>query len=130
MLDLSGNQLGGSIPASFGNMTALTLLHLTENSLTGSIPSSIGAMTALVDVDISSTSVDGVIPTTLTQLTALTFLSLGNCGNLGGTIPTGIGALRRLQYATVVGLTMQRLLPCCRWCRSLPLCAPNSQSVV
>ena len=40
-LNLSYNELTGSIPSEIGNLTNLTILYLSNNQLTGSIPSEI-----------------------------------------------------------------------------------------
>ena len=44
-LDLSDNQLTGSIPPEIGNLTNLTKLYLFNNELTGEIPESICDLT-------------------------------------------------------------------------------------
>jgi len=39
---VSGNQLSGSLPSSFGSLSSLKYVELDNNRLSGSIPSSIG----------------------------------------------------------------------------------------
>jgi len=51
-LDLSGNQLKGSIPDAFRNMSALTNLVLSGNQLEGGIPRSLGEMCSLHVLDL------------------------------------------------------------------------------
>ena len=51
-LDLSGNQLKGSIPDAFRNMSALTKLVLSSNQLEGGIPRSLGEMCSLHVLDL------------------------------------------------------------------------------
>ena len=46
-LNLSYNELTGSIPSEIGNLTNLTYLNLEDNQLTGSIPPEIGNLTKL-----------------------------------------------------------------------------------
>ena len=46
-LNLSNNQLSGSIPSEIGNLAALTGLDLYDNDLSGEIPAEIGPLTAL-----------------------------------------------------------------------------------
>ena len=44
-LDLSENELSGSIPSELGEFTELKELHLEENELSGSIPPELGKLT-------------------------------------------------------------------------------------
>ena len=48
-LELTYNDLTGSIPESIGKLTALTDLDLSFNHLNGSIPDSIGQLTCGAD---------------------------------------------------------------------------------
>ena len=41
-LVLNNNQLSGEIPAEFGNLINLEILHLENNQLTGEIPAELG----------------------------------------------------------------------------------------
>ena len=46
-LDLSDNQLSGSIPAQLGNLSSLESLYLSFNQLSGSIPKELGNLSSL-----------------------------------------------------------------------------------
>ena len=75
-LDLSNNQLTGSIPPEIGNLTNLTWLWLNDNQLTGSIPPEIGNLTNLTRVSLYDNQLTGSIPSELGNLTNLTYLNL------------------------------------------------------
>jgi len=62
-LDLSDNQLKGSINESvFHVWTNLELLNLSGNQITGTIPSEIGTLSSLTTLDLSNTNVTGTLP--------------------------------------------------------------------
>lgn len=79
-LYLDGNKLEGSVPDGFGNFSSsssLTVLNLAGNKLTGSLPYSIGEMSSLRVLDVSSNSLNGVVSEIhLLKLSELKFLSL------------------------------------------------------
>ena len=52
MLDLRGNELSGSIPASLSLLSLLTTLILSKIELQGTIPPSLSVLTALTDLDV------------------------------------------------------------------------------
>jgi EIX receptor 1/2 len=54
-LDLSSNQLQGSIPNAFGNMNSLEQLILYDNRLEGGIPKSFGDICTLRILDLAKT---------------------------------------------------------------------------
>ena len=101
------------LPASLGNITALTTLNFAANSLTGSIPDSFGRLTNLRRLSLQNgrpnnqagsvspmdylgaNALTGSIPATLGSLTALTALSLA-VNQLSGSIPSSFGALTAL----------------------------------
>eukprot|EP00762_Andalucia_godoyi_P003573 ANDGO_04360.mRNA.1 MDIS1-interacting receptor like kinase 2 len=116
-LDLSANQLIGSIPPSLGNLSHLQFLDLFSNQLTGSIPSlglqlqflilssnrlegsipeSLGNLVLLQYLDLDSNELSGTIPDSLGRLTELVYLDLDS-NNLDGSIPPSLGNLRKLQ---------------------------------
>ena len=95
-LDLSRNQLSGTIPPEIGNLTNLTYLNLGFNKLTGSIPPEIGNLINLTYLGLYLNQLTGSIPPEIGNLTNLEQLSLeGN--QLTGSIPTEIGNLTHLQ---------------------------------
>ncbi|XP_063940077.1 LRR receptor-like serine/threonine-protein kinase GSO1 isoform X2 [Daucus carota subsp. sativus] len=84
--------LKGSISASIGNLTALTVVDLNYNFLEGIIPESIGSLKSLTILDLSVNNLQGFIPQSIGSLTSLTILDLSQ-NKIGGLIPESIGAL-------------------------------------
>ena len=95
-LNLSSNNLSGSIPSSISNLSGLLILQLQSNSLTGSIPSSLGDVDDLVLVQLDRNQLSGSIPSSLGNLTDLQHLTLDN-NLLSGSIPSQLGNLGRLR---------------------------------
>lgn len=85
-LQLSLNNLKGSIPVSIGNLTQLTFIMITNNSLTGAIPAAIGNLSQLEGLWLSSNSLTGSIPSEIGNLSLLKYLGLSN-NKLSGAIP-------------------------------------------
>ena len=89
-LNLSNNNLSGSIPPQVGGLAALQVLDLSNNDLSGSIPPQVGDLTALIHLDLSNNKLSDSIPA-LNSLTALIHLDLSN-NALSGTIPEEVGS--------------------------------------
>ena len=102
-LDLSANNLTGSIPPQVGGLAALQVLDLSNNNLTGSIPPQVGDLTALIHLDLSANKLSDSIPA-LNSLTALQVLDL-NANDLTGSIP----ALNSLTALTHLDLNANNL---------------------
>ncbi|KAL4583016.1 hypothetical protein LXL04_007580 [Taraxacum kok-saghyz] len=85
-LDLSHNNLHGSIPMELGAMFYLFILNLGHNNLTGSIPEALGSLRNVAILDLSFNYLNGSIPNSLTSLTLLGEVDLSN-NNLSGIIP-------------------------------------------
>ena len=114
MLYLNNNQLSGSIPTEIGNLTQLTSLYLLANQLSGSIPVSIGNLTKLAALWLDGNKLNGSIPTEIGNLTQLTSLSLvGN--QLSGSIPTEIGNLTQLTGLYLNGNKLSGSIPTEIW---------------
>ncbi|OMO68849.1 reverse transcriptase [Corchorus capsularis] len=94
-LNLSGNKLTGQIPLGFGLLTNLTQLQMRANWFNSFIPAEIGNLKALMVLDLSHCGIIGQIPSTFGQLASLTFLSLAG-NQINGSIPLEIGNLKDL----------------------------------
>ncbi len=95
-IDLSGNNLVGTIPASLGSLTYLEYLNLNNNQLTGSIPAELGNLSNLETLYLSYNQLKDVIPGELGNLTSLRELFLHN-NHLSGAIPKELGNLANLE---------------------------------
>ena len=77
-LNLSDNNLTGSIPAELGNLDNLEALVFAYNSLTGSIPSELGNLGNLRLLELAHNSLTGPIPSELGSLDNLGTLWLAH----------------------------------------------------
>jgi hypothetical protein len=81
------NNLEGEIPASFGELRALTGVNLSHNRIKGTIPVGIfGQISQLEVLDLSYNQLDGGIPIDLASLDSLDTLNLSS-NHLQGVIP-------------------------------------------
>ncbi|KAK9670149.1 hypothetical protein RND81_13G181200 [Saponaria officinalis] len=88
VLDLSYNQLTGSIPASLFTRPSLQQLSLAYNNFTSiEVPSQLGADSALIAIDLSYNNLNGLLPGFMGLMPKLSSLSLEN-NKFVGLIPT------------------------------------------
>ncbi|XP_074282426.1 receptor-like protein EIX2 [Silene latifolia] len=87
-IDLSSNNLVGSIPDDMTKISGLLNLNLSYNQLSGTIPVNIGGLKSLESLDLSNNKLRGSIPTSIGELYMLSHLNL-SYNNLSGPIPTG-----------------------------------------
>ncbi|RYR32287.1 hypothetical protein Ahy_A10g046878 isoform A [Arachis hypogaea] len=80
IMDLSKNNLVGSIPKGITSLDGLHGLNLSNNHL-------IGNMKSLESFDVSSNQLSGTIPSSMSALTSLSHLNLSH-NNFSGPIPT------------------------------------------
>ncbi|XP_043817337.1 receptor-like protein 9a [Manihot esculenta] len=87
-IDLSCNELSGSIPQEIGDLHEIRSLNLSHNHITGSIPVSFSNLRSLESLDLGNNNLSGEIPS---ELVALTFLVTFNVSynNLSGGVPNG-----------------------------------------
>jgi len=101
ILQLLGNGLTGTIPASLGNLKRLTTMRLSYNKLTGTIPDSLGNLKGLQLLTLYDNQLTGTIPASLGNLKSLQQMSF-SVNQLNGTIPDSLGniqSLRKLDLA-------------------------------
>ncbi|XP_059635545.1 MDIS1-interacting receptor like kinase 2-like [Cornus florida] len=93
-LDLSINQFSGAIPRKVGLLRYIEVLHIFQNMLNGSIPQEIGQLKSLYELALCSNNLDGSIPASLGGLSNLAILYLyGN--ELSGSIPSQMGHIHQ-----------------------------------
>ncbi|CAM0907890.1 unnamed protein product [Alopecurus aequalis] len=110
-LNLTGNLLSGTIPASLGNVSSLRSLLLALNNLTGSIPETLGQIPNLKLLDLSYNEFSGYVPATLYNVSSLTLFRLGS-NNFIGQIPSDIGnSLPNLQILVMGDNKFRGLIP-------------------
>ncbi|XP_076943376.1 receptor-like protein EIX1 [Bidens hawaiensis] len=85
-IDLSSNNLSGSIPYELTDLHGLISLNLSVNAFHDEIPPEIGLMKSLLQLDLSRNNLSGQIPTSMSQMTSLDYLDI-SCNKLSGRIP-------------------------------------------
>ncbi|XAR73260.1 Non-specific serine/threonine protein kinase [Bertholletia excelsa] len=85
LLDLSHNNLEGSIPKELGSAYYLSVLNLGHNNLSGPIPQELGGLKMIAIIDLSYNRLNGSIPQSLSGL-PLSDIDLSN-NALSGQIP-------------------------------------------
>ncbi|CBI17888.3 unnamed protein product, partial [Vitis vinifera] len=93
-------QIKGPIPKEIGSLRNLNQLDLSENNMTGSIPSTIKGMKSLQSLsslNLSHNSFWGPIPESFRELITLDYMDLSH-NNISGSIPKSMVALSHLQY--------------------------------
>lgn len=98
-VDLSGTELT-SVPMSFFERTDLTVLNVSNNQLTGSLPSQLGQLQELEVLDASDNLMTG-LPAEIGQLRHLKTLNLAN-NKLTG-LPMELGQLTALEFLDLRG---------------------------
>ncbi|KAH7657218.1 Non-specific serine/threonine protein kinase protein, partial [Dioscorea alata] len=94
-LDLSSQNLTGTISPSITNLTFLTELYLMENNFDGQIPLNVGLLHRLQYLNLSYNSMHGEFPTSLSNCTNLRLIDL-NDNYFSGNIPSELGSLIKL----------------------------------
>ncbi|KAK9098140.1 hypothetical protein Syun_025185 [Stephania yunnanensis] len=95
-LQLTGNMLGGELPAMIGMLnTSLSEIHLEENLISGAIPPSIRNLTKVTLMNFSSNLLSGSITAELSLLPKLERLWLSK-NSFRGEIPQQLGNLSHL----------------------------------
>uniref|UniRef100_A0A7N0U1Z0 non-specific serine/threonine protein kinase n=1 Tax=Kalanchoe fedtschenkoi TaxID=63787 RepID=A0A7N0U1Z0_KALFE len=89
-LDISGNALSGTVPASLGSCLMLSYLNVASNNLTGELPIDVFLkMKNLNKLSVSFNQFTGTLPDSLPELTKLESLDLSS-NNISGSVPSGL----------------------------------------
>jgi len=99
-IDLSYNNLIGSMPLELGEMRGLKRLILTGNSFIGSMPKELVKLLDLNILDISNNRMGGTIHTELIFLKNLEILDI-NTNRFSSTLPSEIGRIRGLTILNI-----------------------------
>lgn len=94
-LRLSNNQLSGPLPSTITNLTNLGDLFVDYNQLSGSLPSNIGDMVTLGNLDIQFNAFSGSIPSSLGDCSLMENIVMES-NQLTGSIPASLGQLTGL----------------------------------
>lgn len=88
--NLEMNKLGGPIIPQIGNLKNLSSVRLGRNRFTGTVPSEIGLLSQLKYFSILDNDLSGALPTELWSLTRLDVLKLDR-NELSGSFPSRVG---------------------------------------
>ena len=91
-IDLSANNLSGTLPKELGALIRLKRLVLNDNLLTDTIPASIGHISTLEELNLANNSLIGKIPASLGDLRNLEVFDLSH-NYLSGSIPRRVTLL-------------------------------------
>jgi Leucine-rich repeat (LRR) protein len=97
VLDLSDNQINGTIQDVHIRKHPLEFLSLSNNSLTGTLPTSIAYLRSLRHLDLTGNNLSGDIPPTLGNIPSLNYLFLSENNWTPGPIPTFLSEMSNLR---------------------------------
>lgn len=109
-MNLSNNQLSGSLPFSLTDFLSLQILLLNGNKFSGPIPPSIGELHQVLKLDLSGNSFSGEIPLEISNCYHLTYLDLSR-NRLYGSIPIQVSQLRILNYLNLSRNHLNETIP-------------------
>jgi hypothetical protein len=95
-LDLSENNLFGSLPSNFCSSRMMTEVYLSKNKLEGSLIGALDGCRSLNRLDLSHNSLTGEIPLELGYLSNIQVLNLSH-NNLTGPIPPTFSNLKEIE---------------------------------
>ncbi|MEO6686623.1 MAG: leucine-rich repeat domain-containing protein [Dyadobacter sp.] len=109
-LGLAVNKLSGTIPSELSTLSKLEIIELSANQLTGNIPPKFAYWANLRRLSLSSNQLSGSIPVSLYNMPSLQTLDLTS-NQLTGSLSNAIGNLTQLQYLELRGNRLTGDLP-------------------
>lgn len=94
------NKLSGAFPSELFKITNLKHLNIAFNSFTGNLPESISLASNLISLEIFMNQFSGNLPENISNLKNLELLSIFN-NNFNGNLPQGIYQLRNLRELAI-----------------------------
>ncbi|XP_045830498.1 receptor-like protein kinase [Trifolium pratense] len=88
-IDLTKNNISGTIPSSLGNSTNLTYINFSRNKFAGLIPPELGNLVNLVVLDLSHNNLEGPLPIQLSNCTKIDRFDVG-FNFLNGSFPSSL----------------------------------------
>ncbi|KAJ1258201.1 hypothetical protein BS78_10G056900 [Paspalum vaginatum] len=95
-LDLSNNNLNGSIPPGVSNLSKLEIWHFNNNNLSGSFPHELSLLRNLKSLWMFDNYIEGLVPEFIQNLTKLTDLRIYGT-KIQGPIPRNLSILTNLE---------------------------------
>jgi Leucine-rich repeat (LRR) protein len=95
-IDVSDNNLQGTVRPEIGFLTGLTSLGLMSNQFTGPLPTELGKLTAVKDMFIGGNSFSSTVPTEIANMKSLVYLDFFD-NDLTGRIPSDLHRLGKLE---------------------------------
>ncbi|CAJ1930695.1 unnamed protein product [Cylindrotheca closterium] len=108
-IQLSENNLVGSLPWELDRLEYLQFLHLPRNNITSTIPNHLDFQN-LQHFDLKSNEISGTLPTEIGLPENLRYLNFGS-NKIGGPIPTEIGRLTRLEFLSLGSNSLMGQIP-------------------
>ncbi|KAJ0986349.1 hypothetical protein J5N97_004705, partial [Dioscorea zingiberensis] len=109
VIDLTRNYLNGTIPAAWASLP-LTNLTLLGNRITGTIPDEFGNIITLLAVSLEDNLIEGPLPQSLGKLVNLDRLHL-SANNISGQLPESLGNLNNLTEFRIDGNPVTGKIP-------------------
>ncbi|XP_031105092.1 receptor-like protein 14 [Ipomoea triloba] len=101
-LDLSCNNFTGKIPYELGNLSWIHVLNLSHNQIKGSIPKTFSRLRQIESLDLSYNNLTGKVPPELKDLNFLAVFSVAH-NNLSGRIPKMKGQFETFDQSSYEG---------------------------
>jgi len=105
-LDISGNNLSGTIPTLSG-LNNLIVLDMKNNKLSGNVPA---LPVSLAYLSLGQNNLSGTLPIQIKDLTLLMILDLG-LNDLTGTVPAEWSSLFKIKYFYLYGNKLSGTIP-------------------